>query len=475
MVIRVPVADFYETVDALEKVAELESSNKSSENVSLQVIDNQVRIRAQERSLRRIEILLDRAETVRDIVSIESELTPTPGRARLAEVAADLPGGPDVAVDHHRLPRAEGGAAEAREEGGEDRRGRLPGGARGRLVGADGLRDRDRDHRRGVAAVAGRGRDPRAADLARVAAPRPRPPPAPAGPDPLGATMAGVDDLTAPLAVLIDADNTSAKYAGAVLDEAAKYGRPTVRRAYGDWSSERLKGWKVELNRRAIQPIQQFAYTTGKNSTDFSLVIDAMDLLYAGHLGGFVLVSSDSDFTRLATRLQESGKPVYGIGRQATPSAFQSACTQFIYLENIEETPSDPDAGAGDQRGAGGPGPATPPDHRDRQHGQRQRVVRAGRGRAVPRAQQLRLRSPDLRPQAAQRPGEGADVRRGARQRHPQRPDLGAAAAAAAAQADAPPRRPPPRLSRRARRSARTPSAGPAGPGRCSGSRRARG
>ena len=154
--------------------------------------------------------------------------------------------------------------------------------------------------------------------------------------------MAGVDDLTAPLAVLIDADNTSAKYAGAVLDEAAKYGRPTVRRAYGDWSSERLKGWKVELNRRAIQPIQQFAYTTGKNSTDFSLVIDAMDLLYAGHLGGFVLVSSDSDFTRLATRLQESGKPVYGIGRQATPSAFQSACTQFIYLENIEETASDP-------------------------------------------------------------------------------------------------------------------------------------
>ncbi|MGI8646061.1 MAG: NYN domain-containing protein [Nocardioides sp.] len=151
-----------------------------------------------------------------------------------------------------------------------------------------------------------------------------------------------MDDLTAPLAVLIDADNTSAKYAGAVLDEAAKYGRPTVRRAYGDWSSERLKGWKVELNRRAIQPIQQFAYTTGKNSTDFSLVIDAMDLLYAGHLGGFVLVSSDSDFTRLATRLQESGKPVYGIGRQATPSAFQSACTQFIYLENIEETPNDP-------------------------------------------------------------------------------------------------------------------------------------
>ena len=144
---------------------------------------------------------------------------------------------------------------------------------------------------------------------------------------------------TAPLAVLIDADNTSAKYAGAVLDEAAKYGRPTVRRAYGDWSSERLKGWRDELNRRAIQPIQQFAYTFGKNATDFSLVIDAMDLLYAGHVDGFVLVSSDSDFTRLATRLQESGHPVFGIGRRATPAAFQQACTQFIHLENIADAP----------------------------------------------------------------------------------------------------------------------------------------
>ena len=144
---------------------------------------------------------------------------------------------------------------------------------------------------------------------------------------------------TAPLAVLIDADNTTAKYAGDVLDEAAKYGRPTVRRAYGDWSSPRLQGWREELNRRAIQPIQQFAYTSGKNATDFSLVIDAMDLLYAGHVEGFVLVSSDSDFTRLATRLQESGRPVFGIGRRATPAAFQQACTQFIHLENIYDAP----------------------------------------------------------------------------------------------------------------------------------------
>ena len=154
-----------------------------------------------------------------------------------------------------------------------------------------------------------------------------------------------MDELTAPLAVLIDADNTSPKHAGAIIDEAAKYGRPTVRRAYGDWTSTRLTGWKAQLNRRAIQPMQQFAYTTGKNATDSSLIIDAMDLLYAGHVGGFVLVSSDSDFTRLATRLQESGRPVYGIGGKKTPEAFQQACTQFIYLENISEsTTSDVDA-----------------------------------------------------------------------------------------------------------------------------------
>ena len=156
-----------------------------------------------------------------------------------------------------------------------------------------------------------------------------------------------MDELTAPLAVLIDADNTSPKHAGAVMDEAAKYGRPTVRRAYGDWTSTRLTGWKAQLNRRAIQPMQQFAYTTGKNATDSSLIIDAMDLLYAGHVGGFVLVSSDSDFTRLATRLQESGRPVYGIGGKKTPEAFQQACTQFIYLENISESTSsdaEPDA-----------------------------------------------------------------------------------------------------------------------------------
>ncbi|HET6939408.1 MAG TPA: NYN domain-containing protein, partial [Nocardioides sp.] len=121
------------------------------------------------------------------------------------------------------------------------------------------------------------------------------------------------------IAVLIDADNTSKSDAAALMGEVAKYGVPTVRRAYGDWTSNRLSGWKDQLNRHAIQPVQQFAYTTGKNSTDFALVIDAMDLLYSGNVDAFAIVSSDSDFTRLVTRLRESGKTVYGFGGRKTP------------------------------------------------------------------------------------------------------------------------------------------------------------
>jgi hypothetical protein len=139
------------------------------------------------------------------------------------------------------------------------------------------------------------------------------------------------------LAVLIDADNTSARHAGDLLEEIAKYGAASVKRAYGDWTSQRLVGWKEELNRHAIQPMQQFAYTTGKNATDSALIIDAMDLLYAGNLDGFVIVSSDSDFTRLATRLREAGRVVYGIGRRKTPVPFVSACDRFIYLELLGE------------------------------------------------------------------------------------------------------------------------------------------
>jgi hypothetical protein len=146
---------------------------------------------------------------------------------------------------------------------------------------------------------------------------------------------------TAPrLAVLIDADNTSPKHAGAVLEEIARYGLPTVKRAYGDWTTQSLVGWKTRLTQHAIQPIQQFAYTTGKNSTDSALIIDAMDLLYAGNLDGFAIVSSDSDFTRLATRLRESGMTVYGLGLRKTPASLVAACDRFIFLELLEDEPA---------------------------------------------------------------------------------------------------------------------------------------
>ncbi|GAA1527531.1 NYN domain-containing protein [Nocardioides humi] len=138
---------------------------------------------------------------------------------------------------------------------------------------------------------------------------------------------------TTRLAVLIDADNTSPKHVSALLEELATYGVATVKRAYGDWTTPQLGGWKAELNRHAIVPVQQFAYTTGKNATDSALIIDAMDLLYSGNLEAFALVSSDSDFTRLATRLRESGKTVYGLGLRKTPQSLVAACDTFIYLE----------------------------------------------------------------------------------------------------------------------------------------------
>lgn len=139
------------------------------------------------------------------------------------------------------------------------------------------------------------------------------------------------------IAVLIDADNVSAKHAGAVLEELATYGIPTVKRAYGDWTTTQLTSWKSELLRHAIQPIQQFANTVGKNSTDSALIIDAMDLLWQGNVDAFALVSSDSDFTRLATRLRESGKRVFGLGRRKTPESLRRAVDQFIFLEVIQE------------------------------------------------------------------------------------------------------------------------------------------
>src|SRR4051812_41992800 len=141
------------------------------------------------------------------------------------------------------------------------------------------------------------------------------------------------DNASKRLAVLIDSDNTTARLTTELLAEIATYGTPTIKRAYGDWTTQQLAGWKEELLRHAIHPIQQFAYTRGKNATDSALIIDAMDLLYAGNVEGFVLVSSDSDFTRLATRLRESGMTVYGLGRRNTPEPFVAACDRFIYLD----------------------------------------------------------------------------------------------------------------------------------------------
>ena len=138
------------------------------------------------------------------------------------------------------------------------------------------------------------------------------------------------------LAVLVDADNAQASAIHEILAEASRYGTTTVKRAYGDWTTPNLKGWKDILHRLAIQPIQQFRYTTGKNATDSALIIDAMDLLHAGDLDGFCIVSSDSDFTRLATRIRESGLAVYGFGERKTPEPFVSACDKFVFTEILK-------------------------------------------------------------------------------------------------------------------------------------------
>lgn len=141
------------------------------------------------------------------------------------------------------------------------------------------------------------------------------------------------EEKTERLAVLIDADNTQASIVDGLLAEIAKYGVASVKRIYGDWTSQLLKGWKEVLLEHSIQPIQQFGYTTGKNATDSAMIIDAMDLLYTGNFDGFCIVSSDSDFTKLASRIRESGLVVFGFGEKKTPSAFVSACDKFIFTE----------------------------------------------------------------------------------------------------------------------------------------------
>ena len=153
-------------------------------------------------------------------------------------------------------------------------------------------------------------------------------------------------DNSARLAVLIDADNAQPSITEGLLAEVAKYGTAHVKRAYGDWTGPNLKGWKDHLLAQSIQPIQQFAYTKGKNATDAAMVIDAMDLLYSGRFDGFCIVSSDSDFTRLAARLRESSLTVYGFGERKTPKPFVAACDKFIYIENLTFANADTDAEA---------------------------------------------------------------------------------------------------------------------------------
>ena len=166
------------------------------------------------------------------------------------------------------------------------------------------------------------------------------------------------NEQAAKLAVLIDADNTTPSIADGLLAEVAKYGTAHVKRAYGDWTGTQLKSWKEQLLTQSIQPIQQFSYTSGKNATDSAMIIDAMDLLYSGRFDGFCIVSSDSDFTRLAARIRESGLIVYGFGARKTPEPFVAACDKFIYTEILaskadEEQPLQPRSPAQLKKDAG--------------------------------------------------------------------------------------------------------------------------
>src|ERR1051326_2213452 len=142
-----------------------------------------------------------------------------------------------------------------------------------------------------------------------------------------------------PVAVLIDADNVAADYLEAVLQEAARFGRPTIRRVYGNWTGTELQGWKKLLHEHALQPVQQFAYVPGKNATDTALIIDAMDILHGGQAQVFCLVSSDSDYTRLAMRLREAGKTVVGMGRAGTPKSLVKGCDRFVAIDNLAKPP----------------------------------------------------------------------------------------------------------------------------------------
>ncbi len=152
------------------------------------------------------------------------------------------------------------------------------------------------------------------------------------------------------LAVLIDADNIPSAHIAEMMEEIAKYGNPTIKRIYGDWTKPHLARWKNVLLENAITPIQQYGYTTGKNSTDSAMIIDAMDILYSGKVDGFCVVSSDSDFTRLATRLREAGMLVIGIGEKKTPNPFIVACDKFIYIEILKMRVDEKESGSEDEK-----------------------------------------------------------------------------------------------------------------------------
>lgn len=168
------------------------------------------------------------------------------------------------------------------------------------------------------------------------------------------------EEQSARLAVLIDADNASPRTIQHILDEIAKFGESTVKRIYGNFVGGGGE-WKRVINAHAIKPMQQFAYTTGKNATDGFMIIDAMDLLYTDRFDGFCLISSDSDFTALAIRLKEQGLSVYGFGKKTTPEAFRNACSRFIYVENLYSDEDNADAGHGAVPPAESPGHLPPP------------------------------------------------------------------------------------------------------------------
>jgi len=165
-----------------------------------------------------------------------------------------------------------------------------------------------------------------------------------------------IEEKTRKVALLIDGDNAQPSLIGQILAEAGKYGLVTIRRIYGDWTTVNMSGWKNALHDSAIQPIQQFRYTIGKNATDSAMIIDAMDILHGHLVDGFCIVSSDSDYTRLATRIREMGFFVMGIGKRSTPKAFVNGCNIFIYTENLVPRGREREQREPRRRGRGGPG-----------------------------------------------------------------------------------------------------------------------